>query len=96
MSKFLASKSPKKANTILFKLSSPLPCKNGSQTMEVSPLRVSKILAFTSRNSLRIDGVYIHAFTIHGIGTDLGPVVQSIVSLTSSSGGQLVKCFTTL
>ena len=26
----------------------------------------------------------------------LGPVVQSIVSLTSSLGGQLVKCFTTL
>ena len=27
---------------------------------------------------------------------DLGPVVQSIVSLTSSLRGQLVKCFTTL
>ena len=27
---------------------------------------------------------------------DLGPVVQSIVSLTSSFRGQLVKCFTTL
>ena len=26
----------------------------------------------------------------------LGPVVQSIVSLTSSLGGQLVKCFRTL
>ena len=26
----------------------------------------------------------------------LGPVVQSIVSLTSSLRGQLVKCFTTL
>ena len=26
----------------------------------------------------------------------LGPVVQSIVSLTSSLSGQLVKCFTTL
>ena len=25
-----------------------------------------------------------------------GPVVQSIVNLTSSLGGQLVKCFTTL
>ena len=25
-----------------------------------------------------------------------GPVVQSIVSLTSSSTGQLIKCFTTL
>ena len=28
--------------------------------------------------------------------TVLGPVVQSIVSLTSSLRGQLVKCFTTL
>ena len=27
---------------------------------------------------------------------DLGPVVQSIVSLTSSLRGQLAKCFTTL
>ena len=27
---------------------------------------------------------------------ELGPVVQSIVSLTSSLKGQLVKCFTTL
>ena len=27
---------------------------------------------------------------------DLGPVVQSIVSLTSSIRSQLVKCFTTL
>ena len=26
----------------------------------------------------------------------LGPVVQSIISLTSSLRGQLVKCFTTL
>ena len=44
--------------------------------------------------------------TINGIGPthtadnkasiDLGPVVQSIVSLTSSLRGQLVKCFTTL
>ena len=31
-----------------------------------------------------------------GIGKILGPVVQSIVSLTSSLRGQLVKCFTTL
>ena len=28
--------------------------------------------------------------------SDLGPVVQSIVSLTSSLRGQLVKCFTSL
>ena len=27
---------------------------------------------------------------------DLGPVVQSIVSLTSSLGVQLIKCFTAL
>ena len=27
---------------------------------------------------------------------DQGPVVQSVVSLTSSLRGQLVKCFTTL
>ena len=27
---------------------------------------------------------------------ELGPVVQSIVSLTSSLRGQLIKCFTTL
>ena len=27
---------------------------------------------------------------------DQGPVVQSIISLTSSLRGQLVKCFTTL
>ena len=27
---------------------------------------------------------------------NLGPVVQSIISLTSSLRGQLVKCFTTL
>ena len=27
---------------------------------------------------------------------EMGPVVQSIVSLTSSLRGQLVKCFTTL
>ena len=31
-----------------------------------------------------------------GIGVSLGPVVQSIVSLTSLLRGQLVKCFTTL
>ena len=40
-----------------------------------------------------IDIVRVDAFvsTVH-----LGPVVQSIVSLTSSLRGQLVKCFTTL
>ena len=30
------------------------------------------------------------------LNADQGPVVQSIVSLTSSLRGQLVKCFTTL
>ena len=30
------------------------------------------------------------------VDIDLGPVVQSIVSLTSSLRGQLVKCFSTL
>ena len=30
------------------------------------------------------------------IDKNLGPIVQSIVSLTSSLTGQLVKCFTTL
>ena len=35
--------------------------------------------------------------TIHvGLRNNLGPVVQSIVSLTSLLRGQLVKCFTTL
>ena len=33
-------------------------------------------------------------FQVYGI--ELGPVVQSIISLTSSLRGQLVKCFTTL
>ena len=31
-----------------------------------------------------------------GLTIYLGPVVQSIVSLTSSLRGQLIKCFTTL
>ena len=34
--------------------------------------------------------------TIPEMLTYLGPVVQSIVRLTSSLRGQLVKCFTTL
>ena len=34
--------------------------------------------------------------TAHNICKQLGPVVQSIVSLTRSLRGQLVKCFTTL
>ena len=34
--------------------------------------------------------------TVYFLVSDLGPVVQSIVSLTSSLRGQLVKCFTTL
>ena len=32
----------------------------------------------------------------HHVYAHLGPVVQNIVSLTSSLRGQLVKCFTTL
>ena len=32
----------------------------------------------------------------HEVNENLGPVVQSIVSLTSPLRGQLVKCFTTL
>ena len=31
-----------------------------------------------------------------GLSIDQGPVVQSIVSLTSSLRGQLIKCFMTL
>ena len=34
--------------------------------------------------------------TAYNTFAHLGPVVQSIVSLTSSLGGQLVRCFTTL
>ena len=34
--------------------------------------------------------------TLLSAASDLGPVVQSIVSLTSSLGGQLIKCFMTL
>ena len=33
---------------------------------------------------------------MNNIDHNQGPVVQSIVSLTSSFGGQLVKCFMTL
>ena len=58
-----------------------------SQTQNAVYLRVAKplvktlLLAFI--NELKID-------------ITLDPVVQSIVSLTSSLRGQLVKCFTTL
>ena len=38
--------------------------------------------------------MYIHMVSV-GMLCMLGPVVQSIVSLTSSLRGQLVKCFTT-
>ena len=45
-------------------------------------------------------GICLHVFTGFTKGSNfsevLGPVVQSIVSLTSSLRGQLVKCFTTL
>ena len=46
--------------------------------------------------------MYVHAFTPPAYDLSficnkvLGPVVQSIVSLTSSLRGQLVKCFMTL
>ena len=51
---------------------------------------LSKLLAYTPIR---------YPFTKGGAGERLrgqGPVVQSIISLTSSLGGQLVKCFTTL
>ena len=38
-----------------------------------------------------------HVLKIHNLSAvDNGPVVQSIISLTSSLRGRLVKCFTTL
>ena len=42
-------------------------------------------LDLSRQSRLRLDGL-----------SDQGPVVQSVVSLTSSLRGQLVKCFTTL
>ena len=45
------------------------------------------------RFTLQIKGADL---AVSGHNGNLGPVVQSIVSLTSSLRGQLVKCFTTL
>ena len=47
-------------------------------------------------NALHISLRMLTLFHISDIVKDLGPVVQSIVSLTSSLRGQLVKCLTTL
>ena len=59
-----------------------------------------------TENLVKIDRVYMYhrRYTvikdpkslIYGCIEHLGPVVQSIVSLTSSLRGQLVKCFMTL
>ena len=58
---------------------------------DLMPCEMQFSLNFSLFRCLRIDSLYIH------IGkTDLGLVVQSNVSLTSSLRGQLVKCFTTL
>ena len=52
----------------------------------------SKLYVFSNHN------VYFCSFSqsLYFVLLILGPVVQSIVSLTSSLRGQLVKCFTTL
>ena len=42
------------------------------------------------------DDIHKYFFIAFQRKKDVGPVVQSIVSLTSSLRGQLVKCFTTL
>ena len=58
---------------------------------------VSKVLFQVSKSSQYFD-ISSKGVTIFSIfsGGSLGSVVQSIVSLTSSLRGQLVKCFTTL
>ena len=45
---------------------------------------------------IKINCYFFLDFVLIFLDKDLGPVVQSIVSLTSSSRGQLVKYFTTL
>ena len=54
-------------------------------------------IAFGNKRIIH-DGLYNNTSTTANEDTsaDLGPVVQSIHSLTSSLGGQLVKCFMTL
>ena len=42
-----------------------------------------------------VDGSIKNFLKPNSLASDLGPVVQSIVSLTSSLTGQLVECFTT-
>ena len=55
----------------------------------------------TTNNQIQLR-VHLHVFfavilaKVNNFCGFLGPVVQSIVSLTSSLRGQLVKCFTTL
>ena len=66
--------------------------------------RITEGVCFLKVNGYTV--MFFHSFThdvlvgsTKGTGysnNDLGPVVQSIVSLTSSLRGQLVKCFTTL
>ena len=53
------------------------------------------ILIVTLSNALKIQ-MQIFEMLCHHCKGILGPVVQSIVSLTSSLRGQLVKCITTL
>ena len=50
-----------------------------------------KIIPHNSLLSRALD-----VYSEQDLSTYQGPVVQSIVSLTSSLRGQLVKCFTTL
>ena len=59
-----------------------------------NPLFSSKKTCIESTCNVPFSSVYFKQSKF--IYTDLGPVVQSIVSLTSSLRGQLVKCFTTL
>ena len=44
----------------------------------------------------RLNEVFFTSAILYYTSADMGPVVQSIVSLTNSLRGQLVKCFTTL
>ena len=52
----------------------------------------------TSAKPTELQGPYLHikCIKINSFTNHQGPVVQSIVSLTSSLRGQLIKCFTTL
>ena len=62
--------------------------------IQESKQEVTKVVLFCKKYeglpiSLKFDGTC-------SINPHQGPVVQSIVSLTSSLRGQLIKCFTTL